>query len=267
MDLFLARVESVKPTVIILTETWLKPAIPNSFINIPGYDVYRDDRIDKRSGGVAIYITNAIPYMASRKNVHFNNKYDNVEYLWVDFEVQKHKILLCGVYRSHDSTLEEDNKFLHDLELATQTDTVVIMGDFNFRGIKWPLQNCGYLTPKEVNFVQWYSNSNLYQMIDKPTRFRQGNQPSSLDLILTNDESLIASVDYEAPIGKSDHSCLISKIQLEIKEHNQAQTKLWKNFSKVDYNKINEEINPGLVTSIENLNCPKKNSLKPCMRP
>lgn len=97
---------------------------------------------------------------------------------------------------------------------------MLVMGDFNYGGVKWPLEECGYVTPKEENFIQWYKNSNLEQLLEKNTRFRHGNQPSLLDLILTNDDSMIAHVDYQAPIGKSDHICLLTTIELEAQKFN-----------------------------------------------
>ncbi|CAH2108818.1 unnamed protein product [Euphydryas editha] len=116
------------------------------------------------------------------------------------------------------------------------------MGDFNFGGVKWPLQECGYLLPKEMNFVQRYPDSTLYQLVDRPTRFRVGNQPSFLDLIFTNDECLVAYIEHEAAIGKSDHTCLISNVQLQIHTHNSQNKKIKRNYHKANFDKISEEI-------------------------
>ncbi|CAG4966040.1 unnamed protein product [Parnassius apollo] len=90
---------------------------------------------------------------------------------------------------------------------------------------------------------------------DQYTRFRQGHQPSTLDLILTNDESLIVGINYEAAIGKSDHACLVSTIQLQTQQ-NRQQSKSKKNFNKGDYNKIKEEIHSGLKKMFKDVLCP-----------
>ena len=40
------------------------------------------------------------------------------------------------------------------------------------------------------------------------TRFRDGQTPSILDWILTDDPDIVDELTYEKPIGKSDHVCL-----------------------------------------------------------
>ena len=39
-----------------ITETWLRKSIPDSIIHIPGYTVFRRDRIRDTHGGVCIYV-------------------------------------------------------------------------------------------------------------------------------------------------------------------------------------------------------------------
>ncbi|KAI5637828.1 endonuclease-reverse transcriptase domain-containing protein [Phthorimaea operculella] len=150
--------------------------------------------MSKRSGGVAIYAINSSNFVTFKLNTSYNKKKEAWECLWLDVKIGNTKFLLCGVYRGHDSTVDQDNIVLEELKLASETQTVVIMGDFNYNGVKWPLLNCGYLTPREDNFVQWFNSSIFEQLVDKHTRYRDGNQPSTLDLILTNDDALIAHV-------------------------------------------------------------------------
>ena len=42
--------------VLAISETWLSNIIPDSFVNINGYKLYRKDRLNKTGGGVAIFI-------------------------------------------------------------------------------------------------------------------------------------------------------------------------------------------------------------------
>lgn len=46
--------------VICLSETWLKPTITDHFIELPGYYLFRRDRIGKLGGGVALYISTVL---------------------------------------------------------------------------------------------------------------------------------------------------------------------------------------------------------------
>jgi hypothetical protein len=45
-------------------------------------------------------------------------------------------------------------------------------------------------------------------MLQKETRFRGDNQPSLLDLIFTNEEGMIDTIEHNAPLGNSDHETL-----------------------------------------------------------
>ena len=48
----------------------------------------------------------------------------------------------------------------------------------------------------------------LMQHVDTPTRARGMDTPRILDLVITNND-IIDSINYLAPLGKSDHSVLI----------------------------------------------------------
>lgn len=47
----------------------------------------------------------------------------------------------------------------------------------------------------------------MFQHITKPTRFREGNESSILDLILTNEETMVDEIEYLTGPGSSDHIC------------------------------------------------------------
>ena len=44
-----------KPHIVMIQETWLKPQKLDSDISIPGYVIYRKDRVDAERGGVLTY--------------------------------------------------------------------------------------------------------------------------------------------------------------------------------------------------------------------
>ena len=47
-----------------------------------------------------------------------------------------------------------------------------------------------------------------YTNIFQPTRFRDGDEPSFLDLILTNEEGMIYNLTHNAGLGESHHTCI-----------------------------------------------------------
>jgi hypothetical protein len=52
--------------------------------------------------------------------------------------------------------------------------------------------------------LEFVRDTYLYQHVKQATRYRGDNQPSLLDLILTNEEEMIDNVVHNAPLGNSD---------------------------------------------------------------
>ena len=87
----------------------------------------------------------------------------------------------------------------------------LICGDFNRSEIDW-----GTWTPHSDaarTLVETLQDSYLFQHVTEPTRLRGTDNPSLLDLVLTNEELMISEIRYLAPIGKSDHSVLSFQYQ------------------------------------------------------
>jgi len=69
------------------------------------------------------------------------------------------------------------------------------------------------------------------QHVQTPTRCRGSNEPSILDLVLTDDD-FINEIDYLSPLGKSDH-CVLS-IRCNFNIFNKTVGEQY-NYSKGDY--------------------------------
>ena len=67
-------------------------------------------------------------------------------------------------------------------------------------------------------------------------RVRGEDTPNLLDLIITNEKNMIDSIEYQTPLGKSDHSVLVC--------HTKVKNYIGKtgNFKKADYVKIKKEL-------------------------
>src|SRR5436190_22727871 len=46
--------------IIALSETWLKPHVSDSLVQLDGYHFFRHDRLDKGGGGIGCYIRNGL---------------------------------------------------------------------------------------------------------------------------------------------------------------------------------------------------------------
>ena len=83
-------------------------------------------------------------------------------------------------------------------------DIVTLCGDFNFPGISWPLHEGSKDT--ESLFLDTVDDSNLIQHVKEFTRKRGTDNPSLLDLVLTDDQQVVSKPLITDPLGKSDHS-------------------------------------------------------------
>lgn len=47
---------TLKPDIVLITETWFTEKTPPSLYNISNYNLYRKDRLKRKGGGVAAYV-------------------------------------------------------------------------------------------------------------------------------------------------------------------------------------------------------------------
>ena len=86
---------------------------------------------------------------------------------------------------------------------------MLIVGDFNFKEIRWDVFDTSVNEDHVASiFFESIKDTYLIQHIKENTRYRSGNQPSLLDLILTNEEDMVSDLEYLPGLGKSDHVSL-----------------------------------------------------------
>ena len=227
------KVEVEKYDVISITETWASPAINDAELSIEGYSMFRKDRNGSKGGGVILYVTHRVRACVSDQLT--NSEFE--ESLWCNVELN-HKRLLIGLcYRSPGSNAENDSCLIQLMETAAiraETHHVVILGDFNFPQIDYNNEHASAADDDPATlFFNKTQDMCLYQHVRKPTRLRQHQTPSILDLVFTEEENLIDMIHYDAPLGKSDHVLLIWDLQLSCPEMRGAQMKY--NYHKGDF--------------------------------
>ena len=80
---------------LALNKTFLEPKFK---FHLPGYDIYKNDRLVGTQGGVAILVRKGIIVNQEWKNEHFNVITDN-EALAVEIELQNEdKVILATIY-------------------------------------------------------------------------------------------------------------------------------------------------------------------------
>ena len=131
-------------------------------------------------------------------------------HVWVSVKLWgSDSLLISSIYRSPSSPLSTSVSSLCDLftELSIYTH-LLICGDFNFKEVSWSdlsgsTTNC-HITP----FLDSVDDLYLFQHVTEPTRIRQDESPSLLDLVFTNEQDMINNLSYLQPLGNSDHICI-----------------------------------------------------------
>ena len=82
----------------------------------------------------------------------------------------------------------------------------------------------------------------LQQHVTEPTRYRNGEEPSLLDLIITNEVGMIENLSYHPALGDSDHCCL--KFELSCYARSYKRKKVDEpNYYRADYTSIKSRLN------------------------
>ena len=178
-----------KTAVFAASETWLDPSIGNGEIQIPGFNVIRQDR-NRNGGGVALYI---------HENIAFNPRpdlaVDGMESVWVELLLPKSKGILVGVmYRPPN-----DSNFLSNLELSlskiSEGSEFYILGDMNIDFSR---------TSSMLNrYREILDDAGCEQVVSEPTRITP-TSASIIDHIVTNMGEMIPTRGVMVG-GFSDH--------------------------------------------------------------
>ena len=117
--------------VIALTETWLKPKIEDAQVSIPGFNIFRANRVIRERGGALLYINKNIPIT---KNEVYDD--DICEAIFCT-SLSTNTMISC-VYKPCDVSEKSFSGMLHFLENCIK-DTpevckynLIILGDLNF---------------------------------------------------------------------------------------------------------------------------------------
>ena len=180
---------------------------------IPGYKCYYNNE----GRGVCLYARNDLVI----------TRYPELEKLFTpsiicEVKTQSNETFtLCLIYRSPNSTNDENANFLLQFNLvckkfSSMSNQLLIMGDFNFPQIDWgqeiaPSNECNLPNV----FLQCVHDNFLSQLVNSPTHHRGLQNPTLIDLILTNSSDFISHISHHAPFGNSHHSVLLFTIGIK----------------------------------------------------
>ena len=81
----------------------------------------------------------------------------------------------------------------------------------------------------------------LKQYGTEPTRYRHNEEPSLLDLIITNDVGMVEKLAYHPALGDSDHCCMKFKLNCCAKTHKKKEENI-PNYYRADYTAIKRRL-------------------------
>ena len=157
--------------------------------------------------------------------------------------MDREHILIGVCYRSTSSN-EVNNRDLCDMigkaASVPNMTHVVIMGDFNYTSISWDNANINLSADSEL-FYEVINDNLLVQHMPFNTRFREGNIPSKLDLLFTNEEEMIEDVKSIPALGRSDHIGVTFRIVVSTSILAQTHEANMLNYPRADYTRMNEQ--------------------------
>lgn len=107
----------------------------------------------------------------------------------------------------------------------------LVIGDFNFRDIDWT-NICTHVSEEHIatQFLECVRDTYFFQHVKQPTRIREGNEPTVLDLIFSNEEEMVSNLNYLPGLGRSDHLVLAFKFNCYNIQEPNANTRQSLNF-------------------------------------
>ena len=126
------------------------------------------------------------------------------------------EVVIASTYWSPSST-HENNSNLNNFsrKIGSSRSRYIVLGDMNFRDVDRKYVSTNHdENSKEHHFIEAVKDSYLDQHVDRPTRVTKHNEPSLLDLLLTDKTLEPSSIEYISPLGKGDYTLLQAKFNL-----------------------------------------------------
>lgn len=233
-DEFLVMVESTKPGIVAVTETWLHSDIADAEVTIPGYSAFRADRVRRRGGGCILYVHNTI----NARETKICQEQTLIENVWCVVMRSDGSQTLFGVVYNPPGTAGVDEQNLCKVfqEAYRQYTHVIICGDFNYPNIDWSADSC---TGGGEHFLDVVNDCFLTQHVEEATR-----DDNILDLVFSSEEEMIQDVEVCEPLANSDHNIVQFKAVVSgASPHSQVHSKVMRNFKRANWQEMKRALN------------------------
>ena len=231
--------------IISITETLIKNMPSNSkpedyLFKLEGYNtVY-----NYHGRGLCLFIKNNIDYVQMLDYEHMFKTS-----IFINILNSQCKLTVGAVYRSPNTSHEENInlcKLLEDIANKNKSlnNKLIITGDFNFPGIDWVNESTNHISEDNIEnkFLNCIQSNFLFQHVDQPTHSRSEQTPTLIDLVFSNDSSLVSDMSYGAPLGNSHHSVLTFTLYVNLNESPNEPPITKFNYYKGNYNEMRNMI-------------------------
>ena len=210
--------------VLVVTETKLDDTFLTSQFLVTGFSVpYRLDR-NRNRVGIMIFIRDDIPSRVLTKHVFP----DDIEGLFIELNFRKAKWLLFGTYHPPS---QSDSYYFNNLDKAldlySHYNKKLLVGDFNTE-------------VSDVLSIFLYQHD-LENLVKDKTCFKNANNPSTIDLFLTNN-SLAFQNTTATFTGLSDCHKLVLTVLKTIFSKNKPKELFYRDYKKFNFSDFNNEL-------------------------
>ena len=225
--------------ILIVEETKIDGTFPAGQFAIEGFmPPFRRDR-NQHGGGILIYVKDNIP----AKLVENPQLPNDIEAIFIELNFRINKWLLMGTYHPPNQC----SKYFYTevgkvLDTHSKTyDNIVLVGDFNEK-------------ESESNTKSFLEEHNLKNLVKEPTCYKNPQNPSCIDWILTNKSRYFkntTTIDF----GLSDfHKMILTSFRFQYKPGAPKIT-YYRSYKHFDKQKFKDELqiamNEGMVNNYE----------------
>lgn len=214
-------VQSIKPDIILLSETHVTEEITDHEIHIDGYELIRVNSSSRHTGGCVIYIKSHIHYTVVSRVANID-KHNYI--LAIDVKHEWYNGLYASVYRSPNSSavdfLDVFENWCNVFFVSSKANT--ICGDFNIN-----MKTVNSVSQRLQQIIEF---NGCKQIVQEYTHISE-RYNTLIDLVITNDFELYVKFLIDGNI--SDHETF--GLFKDIPNYNNQDTKTvtsWKNYSK-----------------------------------
>ena len=238
-----------EPDIICITESHLNSTIDNNELSIDNYNIFRQDRnfkikqvtqdalysadgVDSSDisasggGGSLIYVKNYL-------RVELIDHFKVADSLAVSVQTNVGIVVVGCIYRSPSLNDKQNRTMINSINELCKTNCeneVLLAGDFNLPDVCWvtgtllgPINTSDKFKCLQQEFLDTFTDLGYnWHITDEITRRRVVAgvlQESTLDQVFSSESAIVSSLNMLAPLGKSDHSSILLKLNVSSDSH------------------------------------------------